>query len=169
MNREEFFLLIPAIIYGVALVDLLKVYKGKYNYWELTVWGTIMMLYIIIVWLELFAKLEMVTTNKWFYLISIFKAILVAQIAATITPEEKDIDHKKYFLSVRKQVFGLIGTLTLINLLLQEFFYNDERPILIRALIILLMFSNVIFNSVWLRVVTSVVIMGILIQIFVNL
>ena len=108
MTKEEFFLLIPAIIYGVALVDLLKVFKGKLNYWELTVWGSIMMFYIVIVWLELFAKLELVSANKWFYLITIGKAIVVAQIAAVITPEDKDIDHKEYFLTVRRTIFGLM-------------------------------------------------------------
>ena len=128
-----------------------------------------MILYIIIVWLELFAKLEFISTNKWFYLIMIVKAVLIAQIAATITPEENDTDHKQYFLRVRKEFFGLIGSMTVLNFLLQEFFYNDDRPLLIRLTIILLAFGNMFINNLWLRVTTTVVILGILMKILIDL
>ena len=37
MQKQEFFLLIPAIIYGVALIDLLKVFGNNKIYWELRV------------------------------------------------------------------------------------------------------------------------------------
>jgi hypothetical protein len=35
VEKQEFFLLMPAIIYGVALIDLLKVFGDKKIYWEL--------------------------------------------------------------------------------------------------------------------------------------
>ena len=76
MEKQEFFLLMPAIIYGVALVDLLKIFKGRKPYWEVVAWGGLFMIYIIIVWLELWDKLDIVATDKWFFILAILKAIL---------------------------------------------------------------------------------------------
>jgi biotin transporter BioY len=128
-----------------------------------------MMFYIVIVWLELFAKLELVSANKWFYLMTIGKAVIVAQIAAVITPEDKDIDHKEYFFTVRRTVFLLISVLILVNFALQEFFYNDERPLIIRGILILATVSNAIWDKVWLRVIGAAVIFGILVNILIGL
>ena len=48
MDKEEFFLLIPGIIYGVAIVDLLKVFSHKKNYFEMVGWAVLYLLAIII-------------------------------------------------------------------------------------------------------------------------
>ena len=48
MSKSEFILLIPGIIYGVALVDLLKVFRHKNTYWEIT--GNILTIYQLVSW-----------------------------------------------------------------------------------------------------------------------
>ena len=169
MEKQEFFLLLPAIIYGVALIDLLKIFKGRKTYWEVVAWGSVFMIYIIIIWLELWAKLDMVATDKWFFILTIFKAILLAQIAASITPEEKDTNTKEYFLSVRVQFFLMVSALVIFNIFLQEFFYNDQRPWVIRIAILTLSLACVFFNKAWIRIVTLVVTFGLLIKILISL
>ena len=47
MDKQEFFLLIPAIIYGVAIVDLLKIFGHKKNYIEMMGWGIYLMMPVI--------------------------------------------------------------------------------------------------------------------------
>lgn len=167
MDKQEFFLLIPAIIYGVALVDLLKVYKTKKTYWEAVAWGTVMMGYIIITWLELFEKLDMVATNKWYYIVMIGKAIIVAQLASIITPEEKHLDAKDYFLSIKQSFFLLIAALTIFNVLLQEFYYDDHRPFAIRLSIITLTLTCAFFNKIWIRTATLIITIAILVRILI--
>lgn len=167
MDKQEFFLLIPAIIYGVALVDLLKVFKTKKTYWEVVAWGTVMMIYVIITWLELFAKLDMVAANKWYYIVLIGKAIIVAQIASIITPEEKHMDAKDYFLSIKQSFFLLIAALTIFNVLLQEFYYDDHRPLTIRLSIIALTLTCAFFNKIWIRTATLIITIAILVRILI--
>ena len=169
MDKQEFFLLIPAIIYGVALVDLLKVFKTKKTYWEVVAWGSLFMVYIIIIWLELYAKLDIVATDKWFFILTILKAILLAQIAAIITPEEKDTNTRDYFLSVRVQFFLMVSAFIIFNSLLQEFFYNDHRPWAIRAAILSLSLACVFFNKAWIRITSLVVTFALLIGILISL
>ena len=169
MEKQEFFLLMPAIIYGVALVDLLKVFKGRKTYWEVVAWGSVFMVYIVIIWLELWAKLDIVATDKWFFILTILKAILLAQIAGIITPEEKDTNTKNYFLSVRVKFFLMVSALVIFNIFLQEFFYNDHRPWFIRGSILALSLSCVFINKSWIRIATLVVTFGLLIRILISL
>ena len=97
MSKQEFFLLIPAIIYGVAIVDLLKIFNHRKNYIEMMGWGIFVMMSVIFSWIELFNKLEVITNDNINFFLIIGNAILFARIAAVITPEEKDADTKSYF------------------------------------------------------------------------
>ncbi len=169
MEKQEFFLLLPAIIYGVALIDLLKIFKGRKTYWEVVAWGSVFMVYIVIIWLELWAKLDIVATDKWFFILTILKAILLAQIAGIITPEEKNINTKNYFLSVRVQFFLMVSALVIFNIVLQEFFYDDHRPWVIRLAILSLSLACVFFNKAWIRIVTLIVTFALLIRILITL
>jgi hypothetical protein len=123
------------------------------------------MVNIIIIWLELWTKLDLVANDKWFFILTIFKAILLAQIAASITPEEKDTNTKNYFLSVRVQFFLMVSALVIFNIVLAEFFYDDHRPWVIRFSILALALACVFFNKAWIRVVNVIVTFGLLINI----
>ena len=169
MEKQEFFLLIPAIIYGVALIDLLKIFGDSKIYWELLAWGCLLMINIIVIWLELWAKLELVATDKWFFILIIIQAILFAQIAAVITPEEKHIDTKTYFFSIRKVFFLLMSATIVFNLLSQEFFYDDQRSGFIRPIILIMTLACSFINKIWIRITSLVIIFGILITILLSL
>ena len=71
MEKQEFLLLIPAIIFGVAIVDLLKLFSHKKTYFELVGWGVFLMLAIISVWMRLFEKLEVVSSSNLLFLLII--------------------------------------------------------------------------------------------------
>jgi len=169
VERQEFFLLLPAIIYAVAVVDLLKVFSHKKNYLEMVAWGALLMVYVIILWLELWSKLELIGSNKWFFIMIIAKAILLSQIARVITPEQKDTDTKAYFLATRKNFFLLVATLTLFNLLIQELAYNDHRPLPIRLAIIALLIASAFIDKIWVRWGTWTIVMAFLIFILVSI
>ena len=74
MSKEEFVLLIPAIIYGVAIVDLLKTFRVKI-YWEIPVWGIYMLLNAIILALTLYGQLNAMAENNVVLILVVFQAI----------------------------------------------------------------------------------------------
>ena len=130
MDKQEFLLLIPAIIYGVAIVDLLKIVQHKVNYWEVVFWGILLLITIINHWVNLYQKLEfMVDSNINFYLV-IGQSIVYAQAANVITPGVEDKDTKAYFFKIRKMFFLIIAGSILINLLLQFVIFDDQKLLL---------------------------------------
>ena len=74
MGKSEFILLIPGIIYGVALVDLLKIFRHKNTYWETTAWGIAMIINLIVSWFNLYDKLDMIGSS--ISLFSVYQLIL---------------------------------------------------------------------------------------------
>ena len=141
----------PAIIYGVAIVDLLKIFSHRKNYSEMVAWGLMLMVYVIILWLELFDKLDIVTGSAFAFIAMVVKAIILSLAAAKITPEARDSDTKAYFMMVRKAFFLLIAALTLFNLFMQRFIYDDHRPLLERLLMITLFVVCAFVDKSWLR------------------
>ena len=154
MEKQEFFLLLPAIVYGVAVVDLLKIFRHKHSYWEMVAWGFMLMVYVVIIWLELWTKLGAVATDKWFFILTIVNAVILAQAASILTPEEKDSDTEKYFLLIRKKFFMLISLIVVVNLILQEFFFDDQRPIVLRLTILFLFLTCYLVDKVWIRAIS---------------
>lgn len=136
MDKQEFFLLIPAIVYGVAIVDLLKIFHHKKNYIELVGWGLIMMMTVIFAWIELYNKLQAVTSNNLSFFLIIGQAIFYAKIASLITPEAEDVDTKAYFMGVRKTLFWLFSAIAVYGIALQYFLYHDSTPAWLRFLAI---------------------------------
>ncbi len=151
MDKQEFFLLIPAIIYGVAIVDLLKIFRHKKTYWEVLVWGLLLMIIIINTWTELYQKLEHLVENSLHFFIIIAQAILYAQAANVITPEEMHIDTRKYFFSIRRTFFLILGSTTLMNLLVNYFVFADDREMWIRPTAFALILICAFVDKVWIR------------------
>lgn len=150
MDQQEFLLLIPGIIYGVAIVDLLKIVRHKINYWEVVFWGILLMINIINHWMELYQKLDaLVASHVNFYLI-IGQAMLYAQAANVITPDDKDSDTKEYFFRVRKAFFLILVAIIVANIILQFVVFNDHRT-WIRITGIPLMLACAYINKLWIR------------------
>ncbi|MFY0628178.1 MAG: hypothetical protein JXR07_17905 [Reichenbachiella sp.] len=132
MDKQEYFLLIPAIIYGVAIVDLLKIFSHRKNYFEMVGWGVFYLMAIIILWMDLYHVLEVISEHSLSFVLIIVQAILYARGAGLITPEEKDEDTEAYFMEVRKQFFFLMAAIVLVNLLIQVIVKDDQTPIWFR-------------------------------------
>lgn len=154
MDKQEFFLLIPAIIYGVAIVDLLKIFGHKKNYIEMVGWGLFVMMAVIFSWIELYNKLEVITSNNISFFFIIIQAIIFAKVAAIITPEEKDVDTKEYYFNVRRTFFLLLSGMTAYGILIQYFVYDDHSPSWLRPLVIVFYIICGFSSKYWLRLIT---------------
>lgn len=152
MEKQEFFLLIPAIIYGVAIVDLLKIFSHKKNYIEMVGWGIFVMTGLIFAWIELFNKLDTITGNNLSFFSIIIQAVLFARISALITPEEKDTETKEYFFSIRKVFFWLLTIVAVYGMFMRYFIYDDHAPLWMRPLVIGIYLICAYSNKYWLRI-----------------
>lgn len=160
MDKQEFLLLIPAIIYGVAIVDLLKIFGHKKNYYELVGWGSYVMLAVIFVWVELYNKLDLITSSNLTFVLIIGQAILISQAATVITPENEDDDTEAYFLKSRKLFFLLLAASSLYGMLMQYFVYDDHTPSWLRPLAIALYLIAGFSNKKWLRTIVLMVVLS---------
>ncbi len=157
MNKQEFLLLIPGIIYGVAIIDLLKVFTHKDKYIEIVGWGTFSLLVFTYNWTILYNQLDLiVNVNLNFYLV-ILQAILISALASIITPEEKDVDTKKYFLEVRKNFFLLFAVFLVSGILMKHFVFHESSPIWLRPFAVLLVIICAYSNWYWLRITILVI------------
>jgi len=151
MDKLEFLIIIPAIIYGVAIVDLLKIFNHKKSYFELVGWGIFILLAIVISWSEIFGKAESIVRSNVSFYVLVLQSIIVARVAAVITPEERHINTKKYFMQVKRSFFLLLALSAFVNLISQYFVYDDHAPIILRPLLILSMFACAYYDKVWFR------------------
>ena len=151
MDKLEFLLIIPAIIYGVAIVDLLKIFNHKKSYFELVGWGIFLLLAIVISWSEIFDKAESIVRSNVSFYVLILQSIIAARIAAVITPEERHINTKKYFMDIKRSFFLLLALSAFVNLLSQYFVFDDHAPIILRPFLIVTMLSCAYYDKVWFR------------------
>lgn len=152
MEKQEFLLLIPAIIYGVAIVDLLKIFNHKKNYIEMVGWGFFVMIGVIFTWIELFNKLERITGNNISFFFIIFQAVLFARAAALITPEANDNDTEGYFMDIRKRFFWLLSIIAVYGMMMRHFVYDDQVVMWLRPLLIIIYLVSGYSNNYWIRV-----------------
>ena len=168
MDKQEFLLLIPGIIYGVAIVDLLKIVQHKYNYWEVIFWGVMLLITIIKHWIDLYQKLEVLVDNNINFFLIIGQAMVYAQAANVITPDHKDSDTKEYFFRIRNAFFLIIVGSIVLNIILQ-FVVFDDHKLLIRITGIPLMLACAFIDRIWLRSIVGFYLMILaLFNIFLN-
>lgn len=160
MNKLEFLLIIPAIIYGVAIVDLLKIFNHKKSYFELIGWGILCLIAIVISWSQIFDKAETIIRSNVSFYVLILQSIIVARIASIITPEERHINTKKYFTEIKRSFFLLLALSAFVNLLSQYFVFDDHAPIFLRPIMVIAMLACAYYDKVWFRTtVLSILIM----------
>jgi hypothetical protein len=151
MDKQEYLLLIPAIVFGVAIVDLLKIFSHKKGYYELIGWGVYLLVAICWLWYETFDKLDTVIVAKAGYFMIIVQAILYYSAASILSPEEKDVDTKLYFMSIKKSFFLLLTLIALTLIFMQFVVYNDEHIVWIRFVAIALFLGCAFVENAWLR------------------
>ena len=151
MDKQEFFLLIPAIIYGVAIVDLLKIFQHKKNYWEILAWGILLLIIVVNVWTELYQKLGSLVDNNLNFFVIITQAIFYALSVSIITPEEVHTDTKEYFFSVKRNFFLILAATTFFNIVVQLLVFDDQRAAWIRPTGIVLLLICAYVDKIWVR------------------
>ena len=151
MDKQEYFLIIPGIVYGVIIVDLMKVFMHRKNYWEMVVWGIYMFTMIPIVWSELFQKLDLLTNSLKNYFIIIIQAVLYTVAVKLLTPEEKDEDTKAYFMEIKRPFFLLIAGIAFLNFVLQFTAFADQRPAWMRPVGFVLLLACAYWDKIWIR------------------
>lgn len=163
MDKQEFLLLIPGIIYGVAIVDLLKIVQHKYNYWEVVYWGVLLMVMIINHWMDLYQKLDAIVDNNLNFYLIIGQAMVYAQAANVITPTENDIDTREYFFRIRKNFFLIVLGAVVVNILI-EFVVFEDHLLWIRITGIPLILACAFIDKVWVRFLIGLYYIGLTIN-----
>ena len=151
MSKEEFLLIIPAVVFGIAVVDLNKIFKHKKGYYELIGWGLYLLLAICWLWYETYEKLGTFVDQKWGYFLLIIQAVLYSRAAAIITPEEKDIDTKNYYMAIKKPFFLILASIAALLIFYQLAFYDDGHILWVRFLAIPLLIGCAFIDNAWLR------------------
>jgi len=168
LDKEEFFLLIPAVIYGQALIDVLKVFHHKKTYWEIIAWGVMLIISIIGLWVELYHKLSHITEDAFKFIAVILQAILYAQLGRIITPEASDINTKSYFLSIRKNFFLVITAIPVTSILVQYVVFDDGHPPYYRAIGVACYLAAAFIDKVWFRsIILALTFLGVLFTIYI--
>lgn len=160
MDKQEFFLLIPAIIYGVAIVELMKIFDHKKNYIEMVGWGIFTMLAVIFTWIELYKKLDLITESNFTFFMIIGQAVLLARLARIITPEKEHDDTKKYFFDVRKSYFWLLIITLGVMVLMQYMVYDDSTPNWFRPILAIFFLICAYSKLFWLRISILILALG---------
>lgn len=168
MDKQEFLLLIPGIIYGVAIVDLLKIVQHKVNYWEVVFWGILLMITIINHWMDLYQKLEAIVDDNLNFFLIIGQAMVYAQAANVITPDQGDKDTRAYFFKIRKTFFLILVGTIVVNMLLQFIVFDDQKTWL-RITGIPLMLACAFIDKIWVRTAIGIYVVGLsVVIIFLN-
>ena len=151
MSKSEFILLIPGIIYGVAMVDLLKIFRQARPYWEIVGWGIALFFNLIVSWFGLYDKLEIVSSNIAYFTIYLLSPLLFAQSVFVLTPEENDKDTKKYFLDNQKPFFTLYLSFMIINSILSTIISENAMFMYMRGIAIIPFIFVIFYPKIWLR------------------
>lgn len=115
------------------------------------------MVTIISVWIDLYQKLDSIVDNNLNFFVIIVQAILYAQTSAVLTPEDSDLDGKKYFMDNKRTFFLLIAATALMAIIVQFVVFQDHRtwvPLIAIPLFIICAF----YDKLWYRVALSLLV-----------
>ncbi|MGL1885547.1 MAG: hypothetical protein OCD76_03440 [Reichenbachiella sp.] len=162
MDKQEYFLLIPGIIYGVAIVDLLKVFSHRKNYYEMVGWGVMYLFAIITLWLDLYPLLPKLVDSNVSFVLIIAQAVLYARGANILTPEKSDEDTELYFMKHKKYFFLIIAGIVFSNMVLQLTIQKDSIPVWYRLIWLTVTFALAFWDKVWFRNIILVIIFSLM-------
>ena len=166
MDKQEYFLLIPAIIYGVAIIDVLQIFDTKKAYYEMVGWGLGILIAVVNDWARLFERLEEIATDRFFFLLLLAQSCLVVQIARVISPGENNPDTKAYFISIHRKFFVLLIASIVFSSLISIFYYNENDPIWYRITGVMVFVPCVFINRAWIRNFALVLMLGFTLVLF---
>ncbi|MCK5368914.1 MAG: hypothetical protein KAQ62_10190 [Cyclobacteriaceae bacterium] len=150
MSKSEFLLLIPGLIYGVGVVDLIKV-TFRLQYWEIYIWASILFLVLILQWYSLYNTMDQTINSKLSFTLMMISPLVFTRGCYLFTPDE-DTDTKEYFLKCRKVFFVNMILMILINSGLQLFIIAEsDNRMFSRFLFLPLMIIACYWDNKWYR------------------
>lgn len=155
MNLTIYMSVIPGIIYGMALVELIKIYRHQSKYWETNLLGLFLFLALISNRYLLFPVLDDLFQNMFVFTIYMLSPLIFLQACYVITPEKEEDVAVEHFNVRRKTFFLLIATFIAGNVALETIF-EIEGMLFIRILGVALFVINAFFDNKPLRIATYI-------------
>jgi hypothetical protein len=150
MSKSEFLLLIPGIIYGVGVVDLIKVTFRK-HYWEIYLWAIILFLVLILQWYSLFYAMDQIGESKLSFTFMMITPLVFTRGCYILTPTE-NAETKSYFIKYRSAFFINLVFMILANGASQYFLVEESDPRALARLVFLpLILAAAYWDNQWYR------------------
>ena len=86
--KSEFLLLKPGIIYGIGVVDLIKLTFQK-HYWEIYIWTVILFLVFIVQWNNLYNVIDQIGELKLSFTLIMITLLEFTRVATYWFPQKK--------------------------------------------------------------------------------
>lgn len=153
MDIAKYMAVIPGILYGMALVELIKIYRHKSRYWETNLLGFLLFITIIYDKYKTFPYMNELFSNMAVFTLYLIGPFVFMHMCYTLTPENEDDEAEEHFLGIRKKFFYMLAIFTSFNIFIELLFINDGL-IYLRFLGVALYTLNGYFNWKWLRIIT---------------
>lgn len=157
MSKDEFLFLIPGVIYGMVVFDLISLLRSKKYYWESLFWGALMFFELLTIVYHLFDDLVLLTSNLGYYTLFIFSPLLFVQGSFSLTPKDENENMELRFSQKRQAFFGSLTGVLVVNFIIRFFITGHMEPIQ-HATLLILIGLNVIFDKMYLRLFTGVLV-----------
>lgn len=164
MSKTEFLILIPGVLYGIGLADLLKLSFKKY-YFEAYLWGLIMLMVLVLHWFDLFENIGSITDHRGKFLLSLVVPLLYTTTCYNLTPDDES---KVYFMDNRKKLFLLLASLSLSNTLVQLLYEAPDERLIIKLVIIPFLILAGYWNNLYFRISIAVAVFILYSQYFIK-
>lgn len=151
MSKSEFLLLIPGLIYGVGLVELMRILNRK-MYWEIIAWSLVMFFSLIVQWFGLYDRLEFLTLDIGIFTLLLINPLLFTRTCHSLTPNEDVVDTEMYFKNERPLFFVLLA-LSLTSSLVLQYILLDDGLGKFRIIGLPLVIACIFIHEKWIRVV----------------
>ncbi|MBD79494.1 MAG: hypothetical protein CL840_11305 [Crocinitomicaceae bacterium] len=168
MDKEEFLFLIPGVLYGIAVFDLLSLVRNKKTYWESILWAMLLFFALIAIMFNLYEDLVTITSNIYYYTLFIFSPILFVQCCYLISPTDVEDDMKEVFTTNRKTFFMSLTGVIAVNLLIHVLVTNKTNYV--QSLFFILIFGlSAFYDKVYLRLVAAAAIGFVIVATYIKL
>lgn len=157
-------LLIPGVIYGVGLADLLKAFKPKV-YWEITSMAILLILTLTVNWFLFSERLSVVGENLGLFALTLVTPLLFTRACNVLTPDPGTRDTREHYMKVLKPFFLLLTAHTTVMVIIQILVHDDGFN-LMRFIGIPFLLVCAFYHKLWVRIGMMTVFAGLLAYIF---
>lgn len=157
MNIALYMSFIPGIISGIALTGLLKIFKHKDRYWEVSLLAFLFVLQIVVDRYRLFLYPDELYINPFYFTIFLFSPLIYMYGCNILVPDATDKVVKDYFMDVKKKLFIAVGLYIIMNLILSLVIAHDFDNLYMRIAGLVLLALAAYVDKLWVRVILYVI------------